>query len=397
MVDVLAELETVPGGAHLRRAAVASGVPAHLVGGAVRDLLLGRPPRELDVAVEGDPEPLIAALGGDAERHERFGTAVVRGDGWCVDVARCRRETYARPGALPDVAPADMRADLKRRDATINAIAVRLSDGAVIAAPHAEDDLRAGLLRVLHDASFVDDPTRLWRLARYRARLGFELEPRTAELAARAVAGGALTTISGVRAGNELRLALREDDPVAALRSAAALGLAPWLEVDERRVEAARALAPAGVRDDLVTLAAVLVPETDGADLQDLGFSGGDRDAVMRALDVRGGRHRPAGGRASEIADAFRGLPAEAVALAPEEDREAARRWLGDLRDVRLEIDGDDLLAAGIPRGPEVGARLRAVLGAVLDGEVGRDRDAQLAAALADDVVAQRKERRAGP
>lgn len=173
MVDVLAELEAVPGGVHLRRAAAASAAPAYLVGGAVRDLLLGRAPRELDVAVEGEPEALLAALGGDAERHERFGTAIVRGDGWSVDLARCRQETYAHPGALPDVAPADLSTDLQRRDATVNAIAVALADGSVVAAPHAQDDLRDGLLRVLHDASFVDDPTRLWRLARYRARLGF--------------------------------------------------------------------------------------------------------------------------------------------------------------------------------------------------------------------------------
>ncbi|MGK2937969.1 MAG: hypothetical protein ACSLFR_09230 [Solirubrobacteraceae bacterium] len=383
MADVLAELETVPGGIDLRRAAAASTAPAYLVGGAVRDLLLGRSPRELDVAVEGDPEPLIAALGGAVERHERFGTAVVRGDGWCVDVARCRRETYAHPGALPDVSPADVRTDLRRRDATINAIAVGLADGAVVAAPHAEDDLRAGLLRVLHDASFLDDPTRLWRLARYRARLGFELEPHTAELAGRAVSGGAPATISGVRAGNELRLALREDDPTAALRSVAELGLAPWLEVDDRRIAAAQALAPADARDDLVILAAALAPQTDGARLQDLGFPGAERDAVLQALAVRTGRHRPGGVRASEIARAFRGLPAEAVALAPEEDREAAGRWLDDLRGVRLGIDGDDLLAAGVPRGPELGARLRATLDAVLDGEVSRDRDAQLAAAVA--------------
>lgn len=396
MVDVLAELEEVPGGAHLRRAAATCAAPAYLVGGAVRDLLLGRPPRELDVAVEGDPEPLIAALGGDAERHERFGTAVVRGDGWCVDVARCRREMYAHPGALPEVSPADVRTDLQRRDATINAIAVALADGAVVAAPHAEEDLADGLLRVLRDASFVDDPTRLWRLARYRARLGFELESHTAALAAQAVTGGALTTISGVRAGNELRLALREDDPPAALRSAAELGLAPWLDVDIGRIAAARALAPSDARPDLVTLAAALGPGTDGAHLQDLGFPGADRDVVVRALEVRRGRHRPAGGRASDIAAAFRGLPVEAVAQA-HEDREAARRWLDELRHVRLEVDGDDLLAAGVPRGPEVGARLRATLDAVLNGEVAPERSAQLAAALADDPVAQRKDRRAEP
>lgn len=393
MTAILDQLDAVPGGRHLRACAERGGGAAYLVGGAVRDLLLGRVPRELDVAVEGEPEVLVAALGGRVERHPRFGTAVVRGDGWCVDVARCRRETYARPGALPDVEPADIATDLERRDATINAIAVALDDGREIAAPHAREDLDAGVLRVLHDRSFVDDPTRLWRLARYRSRLGFELEPRTAALAGDAVASGALDSVSGTRLGNEFRLALREPDPVGALRSAAALGLTPWLELDEARIAAARSLTPAGGRDDLVLLAASL--HADPVVLDHLGFTAQERAVVARALEVRRGRRRPAGGLPSQIAAAYRDLPPEAVALAPRDDHDAAQRWLTDLSGVGLAIDGDDLLAAGIPRGPEVGARLRAILAGVLDGTVGQTRDAQLAAAVAQDVLpAGREERR---
>ncbi len=377
MPSVLEHLDALPGGAHLRAAAGAAGVDAFLVGGAVRDLLLGRTPRELDVAVDGDPEPLLQALGGEVDRHPRFGTAVVRGDGWCADVARCRVETYAHPGALPDVEPADIATDLLRRDATINAIAIGLTDGREVAAPSSRADLDAGVLRVLHDRSFLDDPTRLWRLSRYRARLGFELEPQTARLAAAAVADGVLERVSGTRIGNELRLAAREDDAAAALRSAVALGIAPWLDPREPP-----ATMPAGARRDLVALAAALVPSTDAAFLHELGFSRADSDILLQALAVRAGHHRPDGSQASQIADAFRGLPVEALALAPEEDRAAVRRWLDELRDVRLEISGDDLLAAGVPRGPEVGARLRSTLAAVLDGEVPRDRDAQLRAAL---------------
>lgn len=382
MTDVLAKLEAVPGGAELRRAAGRETAPAYLVGGAVRDLLLGRTPRELDVAVEGDPDALVDALGADAERHPRFGTAVVRGDGWCVDIARCRAERYARPGALPEVEPADIRTDLGRRDATVNAIAVSLSDGELVAAPHALDDLRDGLLRVLHERSFVDDPTRLWRLARYRARLGFELEPATEALAGAAVRDGALRTVSGMRLGNELRLALREDDAAAALASAAALGIAPWLDPDRARIEAARALLPPGARTDLAILAAALDADAGASLLDELGFTAADRDVVLRGLAVRRGERAPAGSRPSDIAAAFRGLPVEAVAVAPPPQRSAARRWLDELRAVRLAIDGDDLVAAGVSQGPEVGARLAATLASVLDGEVAPTREAQLAAAL---------------
>lgn len=381
MDDVLRHLDDLPGGARLRAAAAATDVPAYLVGGAVRDLLLGRVPRELDVAVEGDPAPLIDALGGEAARHERFGTAVVRGEGWCVDVARTRAERYPQPGALPEVEPADIDRDLLRRDATINAIAVPLAGGEPVAADHALADLRAGVLRVLHDASFLDDPTRLWRLARYRARLGFELEPTTAQLARDAVAGGALGTVSGVRIGNELRLAAAEADPVAAARSAHELGLAPWLDPDEERLTAARALAPEEARGDLVTLAALLAAGTGTAVLDELGFTASERVVLLEALAVRRGRRRPAGPRPSQIAAAFRGLPVEAVALAPAADADAAARWLGELRHVGLSIDGADLLGAGVPQGPEVGVRLRTTLDEVLDGVVGPDRAAQLAAA----------------
>lgn len=381
MDDVLRHLDDLPGGARLRAAAQATDVPAYLVGGAVRDLLLGRTPRELDVAVDGDPGPLIDALGGEAARHPRFGTAVVRGEDWCVDVARTRAERYARPGALPEVEPAGIHRDLLRRDATINAIAVPLAGGEPVVAEHAFADLRAGVLRVLHDASFQDDPTRLWRLARYRARLGFELEPHTARLAHAAVDAGALRTVSGVRVGNELRLAAGEEDPVAAARSAHALGLAPWLDPDPDRLASALALAPEGARRDLVILAALLAPGTGASVLDDLGFTAAERHILLAALAVRRGRTRPSGPRPSQVAAAFRGLPVEAVALAPAADADAAARWLGELRHVGLAIDGADLLGAGVPQGPEVGVRLRTTLDEVLDGVVGPDRAAQLAAA----------------
>lgn len=382
MIDVLAQLDAVPGGPVLRRAAAAGSPPAYLVGGAVRDLLLGRPPRELDVAVEGDPAALVDALGGEVDRHPRFGTALVRGDGWCVDIARCRAERYPHHGALPEVTPADIRTDLLRRDATVNAIAVSLADGEMVAARHALQDLRDGVLRVLHDRSFLDDPTRLWRLARYRPRLGFELEAGTAALAREAVDAGALGTVSGMRVGNELRLALAEDDPAAALRSAAALGIAPWLDPDRVRVDAARELLPPGGRVDLTVLAAALDGGADADLLDELGFPAADRDVVIKGLAVRRGERAPAGDRPSEIAAAFGGVPDEAVAVAPPAHREAAGRWLRDLRDVRLAIDGDDLIAAGVPQGPEIGVRLTATLAAVLDGEVAPTREAQLAAAL---------------
>ena len=153
-VDGLAtRVEALPGFQGVRAAAERAGANAHLVGGAVRDALLGLPAPNLDLVVVGDPQPLIEALGGDARVHDRFGTATVATADGSVDVARARTETYEHPGALPTVAPADeLGADLARRDFSVNSIAVPVSDpGRVIDPQGGLDDLRAGMLRVLHE------------------------------------------------------------------------------------------------------------------------------------------------------------------------------------------------------------------------------------------------------
>jgi tRNA nucleotidyltransferase (CCA-adding enzyme) len=350
----------------------------HLVGGAVRDLALGRVPHEIDLVVEGDPDPLIAALGGADVEHERFGTAVVHG----IDIVRARAEHYAQPGALPEVRPGDIDDDLRRRDFTVNAMAVALADATVHAVEHAGEDLEARLLRVLHDRSFLDDPTRLWRLVHYAVRLGFTIEEHTRELAEEAVAAGAPSTVSGTRMGNELRLALEEDDAVGVLREAAALGLLPAGFVPAGPDDAL-ALLPLGEgRRDLVILAASCA----GMDarallawLDHMGFVAAERDLVAAASRFVVGAPLRAARTPSEIARAARGAPIEAVALAGGEN---ARRWIDELRHVALHINGDDLLAAGVPQGPEIGERLRRALERVLDGEIAPTRDAELAAAL---------------
>jgi tRNA nucleotidyltransferase (CCA-adding enzyme) len=365
---------------------------AWIVGGAVRDLLLGGSPEELDLVVEGDAvaaaERLGVALGGSVVVHDRFGTATVSAGGHVYDLASARAERYARPGALPDVRPGTLEQDLRRRDFTVNAIAVA-SDGRVLAAPHAFEDLDARTLRVLHDASFLDDPTRLLRLVRYATRLGFAVEPTTDRLAREAVAGAALGTVTPTRVGAELRLLLGEPSALPALAWVAswerALGVA--LEVDPPVFERALALLPADGRGDLLLLGSACrsVPPTALASWLDaLGFVARDRDTVVAVAQADRIEERLARARRpSEIAAAVRGAPLEAVALAGALGAEsAARAWIEDLRGMRLAIDGADLLAAGVPQGEAVGRGLAAALRARLDGEA-PDRDAQLAAALA--------------
>jgi tRNA nucleotidyltransferase (CCA-adding enzyme) len=418
--QVLEALRALPGGPELL-ALGEGGDELALVGGAVRDLLLGRTPRELDVVVAGDAAVLARAL---AERvstngaqppsatlHERFGTALLQWHGARVDIAARRAESYPAPGALPDVRAGSSHEDLARRDFTVNAIAVALGGarkGELSSVEHALADLDAGRLRVLHERSFVDDPTRLLRLARYRARLGFELEAHTAALATAALHDGALMTVSRARLGAELRLALGEADASAALESMSELGvlaaMPTGLRFDRDLAERALALLPPDGRADLLLMATLLLhltmlarqhPEqTIYGILDELEFPAAERERTMRtalaAPALVAGMIGPA--KPSQLRELLRVHTPEAIALAGAlgEDHTpsvaaAATTWFTQLRDVSLQINGDDLIAAGVPSGPEIGRRLTRALALKLDGELSPGRDAELNAALEAD------------
>jgi tRNA nucleotidyltransferase (CCA-adding enzyme) len=419
--EVLDALRAQPGGPELL--ALAEGrADLALVGGAVRDLLLGRTPRELDVVVTADAatlaRELVARIDASASAparatlHDRFGTAMIEWEGARVDLAERRAETYPAPGALPEVRPGSSEEDLARRDFTVNAIAVTLGgprSGEIVAAAHALEDLDAGRLRVLHERSFLDDPTRLLRLARYRARLGFELEPETAALAAAALQEGALMSVSRARLGAELRLALAERGAPAALEQMSGLGvlaaLAPGLRFERDLAQRALALLPADGRRDLLLMASLLAhltvmpaqdPETAiFGILDEMEFTAADRERTMRSVLAA-----PAlvstmtlALKPSQLRAALHVHTPEAIALAAALAGEsspgaaqAAREWFQRVRLVRLQITGDDVVGAGVAPGPEVGRRLEAALARKLDGELedGREdgREAELRAAL---------------
>jgi tRNA nucleotidyltransferase (CCA-adding enzyme) len=380
MIDAIRAL---PGGTlALERIDLEPGV--YLVGGAVRDLLLGRSPRELDLVTEGDVGQLAARLGGAERVHDRFGTRTVTVDGFTYDLARARRETYPHAGALPLVAPASLAEDLLRRDFTVNALAIALTGdaaGGMIAPPGALADLEGGRLRVLHDQSFRDDPTRLVRLARYSVRLGFAVEPHTGTLARQAVAAAALDKVSGTRVGNELRLLAREADPFAGLVMLEELEIAAAISAALHSPDGALAagaldLLPADGRRDLLALA-LAFEGGDAAELRTeldrLAFEADDRDAIVsaaagaRSLAAALGSANTPSAIAATVGSAGPEAVAIAGALGP---TGPAREWLTRLRHVALEIDGADLLGAGVPEGPGIGVGLRAALAAKLDGRV---------------------------
>jgi tRNA nucleotidyltransferase (CCA-adding enzyme) len=379
-------------------AAVGDTAGVYLVGGAVRDLLRGEQPLDLDLVVERDEAADLAhRLGGTAQVHDRFGTSSVSRDDYRYDIARARRETYSRPGALPEVVPATLAEDLERRDFTVNAMAVSLGGprpGALAAVPGAQEDLDARRLRVLHDASFLDDPTRLFRLVRYASRLPFAIEPHTRQLADEAVAGGALATVSGPRVGAELRLLAAEPDPLAALEHLRRLGLDAAIHPhfglglgDRALGDRALALLPDDGRRSVLALAlaSLRVPPRELGELLDrLAFDAAERETIVAAVQ-RAAELATALKLAelpSEIADAVAGASPELVAIAGAlGPAAAAQRWLGSIRQLALEIGGTDLIEAGVAPGPAIGRGLRAALAAKRDGRAWGP-EAELAEAL---------------
>jgi tRNA nucleotidyltransferase (CCA-adding enzyme) len=370
--------------------------PTYLVGGAVRDLLLGAEHVDLDIAVEGDVRSVARALGGTAQVHERFGTATVRIGDLVVDLATTRTESYDEPGALPRVSAATLEEDLRRRDFAVNAMAVALRGDDL---GHLYDpcgglaDLRAGVIRILHRGSFLDDPTRLLRAVRYETRLGFRMDEDTERAARAAVAEEAMSTVSGARVRDELMDLLAEPDVPTGIERMRDLGLDralhPALDPDPDLVASA-SLGAAALGGDraLAALAALCAGAPEELDLwlAGLQLEARDRDAVSRAARVAprlAAELRERERTPSELRALLGREPPEALALALAlgAPSEPILRWVTSLSRVRLEIGGADLLAAGVPEGPAIGRALEETLRRKLDGLVG-GRDEELRVAL---------------
>jgi tRNA nucleotidyltransferase (CCA-adding enzyme) len=378
------------------------------VGGGVRDHLLGRPTVDTDLVVEGDPvayaEELAAAAGGRSVAHPRFRTATIElPDGRVLDVAGSRRESYPVPGALPVVEPAPLEADLARRDFTINAIAIVLAPGPVrVLDPlGGRADLAARCVRVLHGASFREDPTRLFRGLRFELRYGHRFDGETETRAREAIAGGALETISAERLRRELELACESWGTLSACAARAAeLGLLTaidpglaWSAPAGRRIaRAARAaqrprLAALGPERWLVALLALDPPaETRLRLMRRLAPSSRVAEILRSSAarfvsvsEVLGSRPAP---RPHQVARALEAASAEELCRFVAEAGEVGawtERYLDELRPLSLRIRGEDLLRAGLRPGPGLGAALRATLEARQDGTIAADEELEFA------------------
>ena len=373
-------------------AAEDSGVEPYLVGGAVRDALLGqRPTGDLDITLVGADAATFAQIArtvdGRISKSSQFNTARLEVGDRAVDLTMARAETYPQPGSLPDVRPGTLIEDLARRDFSVNAMAVSLSEDCwgSLSDPHGgREDLRRGQIRTLHEGSFRDDATRILRAARYAARLSFDLDDSTR----RSLEGSIrfLSTISAVRFRNELEriflealnasTTLRMLDrwgSLSAIHPAIRIESAVWHRFGQEswnlppgsRVTVGFAVLGAGLR----------VSDAAGVAVR-LGLGSLNGRVLAESADLAGRLRETSPAEMSnsqlaEMLDPYHRHAVDGCALASTgEVSERVGQYLDELRDMRPDLDGNDLVNMGVPHGPEVGRILRILRAAKLDGLV---------------------------
>lgn len=355
------------------------GWKAFLVGGVVRDILLGRKSLDLDLVIEGDAFELAQCLATEGlVLHPRFRTAKVRWKEWTLDLATARSEFYPYPGALPIVKPATIKEDLFRRDFTINAMAVHLSPpylGELLDPFNGKGDLERGLIRILHPNSFRDDATRILRALRYEQRFDFHLEEETEQLLIRDII--MLDTISGDRLRHELELILKEEKPEKVLKRAEGLGvlkhLSPSLKIDHWLEEKMSSAPSIPLRFCLLFY--TLPQEEIEGFIRRLNFPKALALSLRQTLELK--EKLPLLSQPlspSQIYDLLKDFSLNSIlanALAsPPEIAQKLELFLNRLRFVKPHLKGEDLKELGVAEGWQMGMVLKRLLQARLDGEI---------------------------
>ena len=388
------------------------GVPAFVVGGIVRDLLLGVGTFDLDLVVEGDGIAFARAFardtGGQVALHDRFGTATVTlEEGPRVDIATARKESYAQPAALPLVVPASIQDDLLRRDFTINALAVRLNAqrfGEMVDVCNGQGDIDAQRIRILHSRSFLDDPTRIFRAIRFEQRLGFRMDRSTLACLRGAIATGAIGRLSAHRLSGELKRMFAERHPGRAITRMGELGVLhtihpklAWskkLEGMLKRVEHAvawheRSLPKQKLEVWLLYVMALLeeLPSKPVADiLKRLALSRQAAEATRAGhAHARTVLRRLAKRPAPKPSDVYRALAGfvweTVVFLLASAKSESVKRlikaYLTSYRQIKPSLTGASLKSLGLKPGPQFKRILDRLLDARLNGDVSSEVEEQ--------------------
>ncbi|MGD9118229.1 MAG: hypothetical protein PVJ08_05775 [Dehalococcoidia bacterium] len=368
------------------------GEKLYLVGGVVRDLMLGQANLDLDLVVEGNAIELAHQLKknvkGKLTTHARFNTAKLQWDNWSVDLTTARTESYEKPGALPKVTPGSLDEDLGRRDFTINAMALGLNPGIYGQPidPHGgRDDLKNKLVRVLHEKSFIDDATRIWRGLRYEQRFDFHLEKKTLSLLKRDI--DMLKTINADRTRYEVECILKERYPEKVFMRAAELEVLPTLHPSLRgdgwlkeKFEQARQLsAPASPEPGLyLTLLAypLTKEETDRfisrlrlpKVLAQILIDTASLKSKMRLLATPG--LSPSGIFRLLESYSSPAMVANSIATESPTASQNIHHYLTRLKYIEIALTGDDLIKMGVTTGPEIREIMERLQKARLDGEI---------------------------
>jgi tRNA nucleotidyltransferase (CCA-adding enzyme) len=370
----------------------------YLVGGVVRDLLLERRNLDLDLVIEGNAITLAREIAGDKRAqvtaHPRFGTAKLRWSNRSIDVATARAETYAKPGALPTVKPGTINDDLSRRDFTINAMAIELNPhhfGDIIDPHEGRQDIDKKLVRVLHDRSFRDDATRIWRALRYEQRLDFHLERATLKLLKKGTAW--LDTVSGDRIRHELECILKEEQPEKVIVRAGELGVLdrmhPLLKVDDWLTETftiarERCLSDAtpNIQLYLALLCYRLTPEEIENLISYLRLPKETTRTLRDTMEIKAKINELStpGLAPSHIYGLIHGygtiaLTANLLAAGSTTAAEHIELYMNVLRHVKLALSGEDLKKMGVPEGPKIKEILQKLREGRLDGRVTSKRE----------------------
>jgi tRNA nucleotidyltransferase (CCA-adding enzyme) len=371
--------------------AEARGLTLYLVGGFARDLLLGRPSLDFDLVLEGDALAFARAcskkLGGKLTVHRKFATATLSLPSLVLDFITARSETYAHPAALPDITPGTLADDLRRRDFTINTLALCLNRprfGELRDDLGGLEDLQRGLVRALHPRSFVDDPTRLFRAVRYAGRFGFRIVPETLRLVPKG--REYIEKLSGERIRHELDMILDEPHAAAMLLRLNELGLLDALTPPLPKLETQRAgwfdatsARELGFDFDRRVFRYILwLMDAPVALLKELAarlaFTADLSKAVLAASTLRGDLAGLAGASPSRWTMRLEKVPPPAVyavSLAADESARAAlTSYLARWRHVQPKTTGETLKARGVPPGPSYKKILSRLRAAWLDGEV---------------------------
>ena len=369
----------------------------YLVGGVVRDLILGRKPGDIDLSVVGDArafaETLAYRLRASSPVESQFLTYKIPTSSLAlecissIDVVNARTETYAGPASLPDITPAGIEDDLRRRDFTVNSMGISLNDGdwGILVDPmNGFSDIMRKRIKVHTDSSFELDPTRIFRTVRYAVRLGFSIDTHTTDLISNSLQH--IDRLSGARVRHEFELMLAESERVEILRKSEELGLiaaiSPGLRIGSKALQVLDSQTGDGVLTDalpdLLAIATFGLNEAEARQTVER-FDGpagwgesitGNAELAKLVAVLDQDNLRP-----SEVAETLGPIPLASIRAyvsvgPPLPRRDHLNEYIDKIRFVKTDLTGDDLIAIGIPQGPVIGQLIDVVRRAKQDGQV---------------------------